>query len=141
MSEGADMTNRLAIIQRTNVLTIMKDLGLENFKEISDGCGIAYPTLISSLGGNPRQSPSVKTMAAVSIFLNVPVRELNKEDGDFTGAKLTPKKPEPVEPSSELTVIRMARVSIVSDDDEFKAELQIPLSQAKAMLRQALDDD
>ena len=132
------MENKLAVIQRTNVLTICKTLGISSFTQIADEVGVKYPTLVSCLGSSARHSPSPKTMEAVARYFNISERELNKEDSDLSGAHITPK-PDPAKPSNELEVLRMARVSIVSDD--FKVELEIPLSKAKSLLLKALEEE
>ena len=132
------MTNHLAVIQRKNVIDILNEFGVLGFKAVKEATGLSNQTLLNSFGPSAKTSPSPKTMRLLADYCNVSVNELNKADCDISGAHPSPKS-EPQ--SSDVTIIRMARVTVVSEDGGFEVAIKMPLSDAKKLLAKALFDD
>lgn len=97
----ADMTNRLAEIQRKNVRGLMEHLSL-TAPDMAELTGMSRGSIANTFGGKPRTIPSKRTMKALYKVFEMVAGSLERSDFDPTTVGL---KEEGATPTTALPAV------------------------------------
>ncbi len=130
--EEHDVTNKLAVIQRTNVRQLMEQNGIDTHKDMAAIVGeVSSQTFGNSFGNNARTDPSKKTLRLIyEAFPSLPSGSLDIVDGV---PSMAPPADSESENSAKLpAVILMEEVTVKIGKTTIHSE--IPLERVEALI-------